>query len=558
MMSLQGTSVFSGIVLADAVFLTPPVSESTASFQGETKELGTLKKSLDLSRSQIEKIRDWTQLKLGAHEAEIFEAHLMMLEDPEYLEQVQSEIRNNKPASQAIREVTKMFIDILSQSSSDYLRERVADLRDVSERLVRNLNPSEMDLSAHEDMILIAEDLSPSDLMSFVANYSVKGVALSKGGLTSHTAILLKSMGIPSVFGLNQLERKSKAVAILDGEKGQLILDPDSNTRYEFQKKIASRELQLKELEQWKSKKTSLKDGTSVLMVANVANQKAIEQAVTLGAEGVGLFRTEFFFMDRAKAPSEEEQFECYKKALQTLDGKPLVIRTLDIGGDKEISYLKLPKEENPFLGVRGLRLCLEHPEIFLPQMRALIRAAEFGPLQVMFPMVTTPDEIKKVFELIPRSPKIRWGMMLEIPSNLFMIPEFSEYVEFFSVGSNDLTQYLTACDRMNSKLQNISDAFSPGVLRALHHLGQEIQKTQRELSVCGEIASDPLLIPFLIGVGVQKLSQNALLIAQNRQLVSQYNLKDCRELANQIVKLSSREEIVGQLQEFKARHHSL
>lgn len=555
--SLQGTCVFPGIVLADAVFLAPATAHVSTDFKGEATELSNLEKSLELSRSQIQNIKEWTRQKLGSHEAEIFEAHLMMLEDPEYLEQIQGEIKGKKPASQAIREVTQTFIDVLSQSNSDYLRERVADLRDVSERLIRNLNPQEIDLSSHEDMILIAEDLTPSELMSLVANYSVKGVALEKGGLTSHTAILLKSMGIPSVFGLSSgFEKKARAVAVLDGESGQLILDPDSNTRYEYQKKMASAQALQQELEQWKNKPTRLQDGSSVLMVANVANQKAIEQAVSLGAEGVGLYRTEFFFMDRSKAPTEDEQYENYKKAILAMQGKPLVIRTLDIGGDKEIAYLKLAKEENPFLGVRGLRLCLEHPEIFLPQMRALIRAAEHGPLQVMFPMVTAPEEIEKVFELIPRSPKIKWGMMLEIPSNIFMIPEFSKHVDFFSVGSNDLTQYLTACDRMNSHLKNLSDPFTPGVLRALCHLGREVRKYNRELSVCGEIASDPLLIPYLIGIGVQKLSQNALLIAQNRKLVSQYSMKDCQMLADQVVQLSTREEIVGALQEFKARHN--
>lgn len=547
----QGTCVFPGVVLARTMWIADSAKKSDPGFQGEAVELQNLEKSLRESLAQVRKIQAWTHEKLGAQEAEIFEAHIMMLEDPEYQDQIKSEIQNKKSAAQAIQEVTKVFMDQLSQASSEYLKERVNDLKDISQRLIRNLSAQESSMGEQGPCILVAEDLTPSDLMSFVATYPLRGVALHKGGLTSHTAILLRSMGIPALFGVENLPRANETTeAVLDSKNRSFILNPDSNTKYEYQKKIAAHEANQKELAQWRDRSTKLQDGTQVLMVANVGNQSAIDQANENGAEGVGLFRTEFLFMDKSRAPSEDEQFEIYKKALLSLKGKSLVIRTLDIGGDKEISYLKLPKEENPFLGVRGLRLCLKHPEIFLPQMKALIRAAEYGPLEVMFPMVTSPTELEEVFKLIPKSPKIKWGMMLEIPSNIFMIPEFAEHVSFFSVGSNDLSQYLTACDRMNSELQSLNDPYSPGILRALAYLAEQVKAHGKDLSVCGEIASDPLLIPFLIGIGVKKLSQNSLLIPQNRKLVSTLTQDQCRDLAKRVLTLSNRSEILKALSE--------
>lgn len=552
MEQFQGICIYPGIVIAETLWLKQS-SDISTEFLGTATEIQNLETALLTSQKQIEKIRDWTQVEIGAQEADIFEAHLLMLTDPEYLDQIRSEItQNQKNAAQAIQIVTQQFIDLLSQASSDYLRERIADLKDISQRFIRNLSRRHDETENNQPCILIAEDLSPSDLMAHVSSHSVRGVALFKGGATSHTAILLRSMGIPSVFGLGELKLPTGTVeAVLDSESSRLVLDPDSNTKYEYQKKVAALEKNQKELLEWRTRPTELKDSSKILMVANVASQKAIEQALEHGAEGVGLLRTEFLFMDRRRAPSEDEQFEIYKRAILTLNGKPLVIRTLDIGGDKSISYLNMPKEDNPFLGVRGLRLCLKNPEIFLTQMRALARASEFGPLDVMFPMVTLPSELIQAFQIIPKTDRIRWGMMLEIPSNIFMIPEFSKHMSFFSIGSNDLCQYLTACDRMNANLQHLSDPYSPGVLRALSYLAQQVRVHNRELSVCGEIASDPLLIPFLAGIGVQKLSQNSLLIAQNRKLVSQFSLQDCQQLAQKITGLSDRDSIRSELQKF-------
>ena len=563
----QGICVFPGLAMAKPIWVSFEIkSLEHKNFLGVEQEISAFKTALAKTEKQISEIKAITLKKLGAAQAEIFEAHLMMLQDPEYVEGIESEIQNKQTAVAAITKTTESFIAVLGAASSEYMRERVSDLKDISQRLLRNLANAEGDIfdSLTEPVILLADDLTPSDLL-MASNHQISGVGLAKGGMTSHTAILLKSMGIPAVFGLKNLAQfaaqKKSSSALLNAKAGTLVLDADEKTLKDFSLQIESETRNKEELKIWKEKKTILADQKTIPLCANVGNQNQLEAALKNGAEGVGLYRTEFLFMDRATAPKEDEQFEIYKKALTSLNGKTLTIRTLDIGGDKKIPYLKLALEENPFLGVRGLRLCLKHPEIFQTQIRALIRASDFGPLEIMFPMVTATEELEQAFALInpllatkkTESFPIKWGMMLEVPSNLFMIREFSKLISFFSVGTNDLIQYLTACDRMNPDLASISDAYSPGVLRALHHLGRDVNQNGRDLSVCGEVASDPLLVPFLVGIGVHKLSLNSLLIAHNRRLMAGLNVNDCQKLAEEVIQLSSRVEIKKALEAFQA-----
>jgi phosphotransferase system enzyme I (PtsI) len=566
MSSYQGISVFPGIAIAKVVWARPHGQTLPARpFQGEDAELKALETAVQRTEKQIEKIKKNAFEKIGAAEAEIFEAHRMMLMDPEYLDGIRSMIKDEKsPGALAIQAVTDMFVQILSKASSDYLRERVLDLKDVSARLKRNFEGGDEEAHSEGLSILVADDLLPSDLMA-LAQPNLLGVVLRGGGLTSHTAILLKSMGIPSVFGVKGLpawsenSQQDDEILILDAKAGKVILRPDPEVRELYGEKEKQEFEARKLLVVWRDKESRLACGTKMAIVANVASQKQVETAVENGADGVGLYRTEFLFMDRAKAPTEDEQTKIYSAAVQSLKGKSLTIRTLDIGGDKSISYLELPKEDNPFLGVRGLRLCLQHPDLFRTQLRALLRASTLGPIDVMFPMVTTDEELQQVFEILRplqaepavQHAKIRWGMMLEIPVNLFEIPELSKYVDFFSVGTNDLTQYLTACDRMNPQLSGIGDPYSPGVLRAMAFLSREVNSAKRELSICGEMASEALLIPYLIGIGVRKLSQNPRLVGQTRRDLSRWTLVECEELAAKVLKLGSRVEIRETLREF-------
>lgn len=528
MMESRGLPIFPGLAMGE-VHRIRSSAPRAAVFLGIDAELTALEIAVRRSEQQLERIREKARAELGPDEAEIFEAHRMMLTDPEFLDGIRDRVRSRElSVSTALREVTAEFVAILETASSPYLRERATDLRDVAARLERNLNsPDEQD-PPQTPFIALAADLGPSELMSLSGEH-LRGVVLTEGGATSHTAILLKSMGLPSLFQAEGLRgvlfEKDLAPRrlLLDAREARAVVDPSPALWSEFENRLALEEKRQRDLEPWKARPTILADGFALPLLANVGNQKQLEQAFALGAEGVGLYRTEFLFMDRTQPPSREEQLKIYRQALQTAKGRPVVIRTLDIGGDKKIPYLNLPHEENPFLGVRGLRLCLRHPELFATQIQALWEAAADGPLDVMFPMVTTVAELREAFALIaktvgqeaeiPRRPGLRWGMMLEIPSNLFMIREFSAWVDFFSVGTNDLTQYLTACDRQNPQLLSLSDSFSPPVLRALDLICREVAPTGRDLSVCGEMASDPVLAPFLIGLGVKKLSLNATLI---------------------------------------------
>lgn len=559
----QGLPVAPGFAMAPVKVWSLRVEQSV-SFSGVDEEISRLERSLKVTAGEIEKLRLKTLDLLGEAEAQIFEAHALMLEDPEFLEGVRGLINQEQtPAAKALRQVADQFIQILQASDSPYLRERAADLQDVSQRLIRNLSESSFDLNSQEDFLLVAEDLGPSELIA-LAGPQLKGVILRTGGATSHTAILLKSMSVPALFGVKSLELKSLEAetkqslwGVLDARAGQLVLNPPEELRLRSRQRLRDEEERKTRLEPWKKKETRLADGSLFPLLANVGSQKQIVEALEQGAEGIGLYRSEFLFMERAQPPRQEEQLKTYQSAVKSLAGRPLVIRTLDIGGDKEISYLKLEPEQNPFLGVRGLRLCLQKPELFLPQLAALREASRQGPVDVMFPMVTQPEELDQVFALMSEQgwdkdlPGVRWGMMLEIPGNLFQIPELAERVSFFSVGTNDLTQYLTASDRLHAGLKDLSDPFSPAVLRALAFLGAEVKKVGRELSVCGEMASDLRLAPFLVGIGVHKLSLSAALIAEMRQTLSRFARSDCEKLARHAVALKSRKEVVTLLEDF-------
>lgn len=551
-----GLCIFPGLAMGEIHRVVMQSHDVAPAFQGAATEIANLETAVRRSEDQLEKIRAKAATELGATEAEIFEAHRMMLTDPEFLDGVRDRISNKfLTAPNAVTEVSEEFVTVLESAGSEYLRERAADMRDVAGRLRRNiLAPNESPVPT-TPFIILASDLAPSDLMS-LSGENLRGVVLTEGGATSHTAILLKSMGVPSLFQadalLPVLKEKDLGVrrALLDSREAQATIDPDQTLWNDFEGRLSTELARQRALAPWKERKTVLADGYKLPLHANVGSQKQIVQAFANGAEGIGLYRTEFLFMDRATPPSYEEQLKIYREALTTAAGKPVVIRTLDIGGDKQIPYLKLPREENPFLGVRGLRLCLRHPELFATQIRALWNAADEGPLDVMFPMVTTLDELRETFALIaktvgssdavPKKPGLRWGMMLEIPANVFMVREFATLVDFFSVGTNDLVQYLTACDRQNPQLARLSDSYSPAVLRALDWICREVAATGKDLSVCGEMASDPLLAPTLVGLGVKKLSLNSALIAGLRFDLSKLRQADLLSLAQRAIATNS------------------
>ena len=562
MKALQGLCVFPGLAMAKIVRGALESDPRDEVFTSVENELELFRKALALTEAQIEAIKVSAAKRLSKEEVEIFEAHRMMLTDPEYIEGIESEIQGGGvAAAAAIRKITETFIQILSLSSSEYLRERVADLKDISGRLIRNLHPQESASATSGDFIYVGVDLAPSDLMA-LSDLSLKGVVLAKGGSTSHASILMKAMGIPSIItalGTEEWLRETTAkedIGFLNSAQGTFEINPPAERRASYERQLAEEEQQKQALLQWKTKPSKLKSGESLPLLANVGNQKQLDQSVGEGAEGVGLYRTEFLFLDRKSAPTLQEQKEIYLQAVRTLKGKTLVVRTLDIGGDKQVSYMDLPKEENPFLGVRGLRLCLEREELFLTQIKALLAASEEGAIDVMFPMVTDPKELEQAFALIKPlqkpSMKVRWGMMLEVPQNLFMIPELAKYVEFFSVGTNDLTQYLTACDRQNPNVQQLNDTYSPGILRAMAMLAREVKAAGRELSICGEMAADQMLLPFVVGLGVDKLSMSARMIARQRARLAELERDVCVELVARVLACANRTQVLEILQRYR------
>ncbi|MBX3041692.1 MAG: phosphoenolpyruvate--protein phosphotransferase [Bdellovibrionaceae bacterium] len=555
MKTLQGLCVYPGLAMAKIMRGALEADPATEAFTTIENEQSLFRKALALTESQIEAIKVSASKRLSKEEVEIFEAHRMMLTDPEYTEGIESEIQSGpSSAAMAVRKVTETFIQVLSLSSSEYLRERVADLKDISGRLIRNLHPQESGPTSEEPFIYVGVDIAPSDLIA-LSELQLKGVVLAKGGSTSHASILMKAMGIPSIITALEAEewlQNTKAqgdIGFLDSAQGTFEINPSADRQAGYEKKLAEEEQQKQALQAWKSKPSKLKSGESLPLLANVGNQKQLDQSIAEGAEGVGLYRTEFLFLDRKSAPTLEEQTEIYLQAVRALKGKSLVVRTLDIGGDKQVSYMNLPKEENPFLGVRGLRLCLEREELFLTQIRALLKASEEGPIDIMFPMVTDPKELTQAFALIEplKKPtmKVRWGMMLEVPQNIFMILELSKHVEFFSVGTNDLTQYLTACDRQNPNVQQLNDTYSPGILRAMAYLAREVKAARRELSICGEMAADQTLLPFVVGLGVNKLSMSARMVARQRARLAELKGSDCQALVDRILACSNRSQVL-------------
>lgn len=555
---MRGACLFPGWARGEVFKVSSLEGKTLPSFQGVDSEIAQLRSAVRATEAQIERIKQAASKKLRAEEAEIFEAHRMMLTDPDYLDGIETEIReHSRPAHEAVHHVTESFAQVLGAASSAYLRERVADLKDVAGRLTRNLLVADEAVPEGKDFIFLGEDLAPSDLIA-LSEMGLKGVVLSAGGPTSHTSILLKAMGIPSLIMVKDLEdalpnlKNGKNQVFLSSVEGRVAFDLSGAEVEEFDRSLREEEERKTQLVQWKTKKTQLQSGEDLLILANVGSQKQVTEALNEGAEGVGLYRTEFLFLDRPRAPELDEQVEIYRQAKAALGDRPLVIRTLDIGGDKQVSYLNLAKEENPFLGVRGLRLCLERPELLQTQISALLIASEAGPIDVMLPMVTDPFEMRQFFEVIKplerKQSQVRWGMMLEVPQNLFMIKELSEYVEFFSVGTNDLTQYLTASDRMNPRVQHLNDSASPGVLRAVAMLAREVKACGRDLSVCGEMASDPRLGAFLVGLGVKKLSMSARLITRQRAQLASLSLSDCQTRAEKALQVGSREQVLESL----------
>lgn len=534
MKKIEGIAASTGIAVAKAYELTlPDLSFEKVTIQHPDKEINRLNQALATAIQELEKIKEHTEQQLDAEHAVIFSAHILVLNDPELIDPIKENITtNNINAEAALDETASMFIDLFQNMDNEYMRERAADIKDVTQRVMAHLleRPLPNPALINEEVIVIANDLTPSDTAQLNRKF-VKGFATDIGGRTSHSAIMARSLEIPAVVGTKEITNVISAGdnVIVDGIDGVVVINPSEDELKKYYKKQADFEQQKKEWAKLKDEPTITKDGEQVELAGNIGTPEDVAAVLENGGEAVGLYRTEFLYMDQNELPSEEKQFEAYRSVLEQMDGKPVVVRTLDVGGDKEIDYLKLPKEMNPFLGFRAIRFCLENEHVFRPQLRALLRASVYGNLKIMFPMVATLEEFRQAKEIflderanltnegVDVSDDIELGIMVEIPSTAVLADQFAKEVDFFSIGTNDLIQYTMAADRMNERVAYLYQPYHPAILNLINNVIEAAHKEGKWAGMCGEMAGDPLAIPILLGLGLDEFSMSATSILPAR-----------------------------------------
>lgn len=548
--TLQGIAASDGIAIAKVYTLTEPdLTVTKVTVEDSEKEVSRLDDALAASIKDVELIKETALKNLGEEEAQVFDAHLMVLSDPELIGQVKDSITSNKVnAEAALKEVTDMFISIFAgMEDNPYMQERAADIRDVSKRILAHLLGVKIPSPAtiKDEVIIVAADLTPSDTAQLNRQY-VKAFVTDIGGRTSHSAIMARSLEIPAIVGTKEVTSIAKDgdIIIVDGLAGDVFLNPSEEVIAEYRAKAEAFAAQQAEWEKLKDSKTYTKDGHQVELAANIGTPKDLEGVVHNGAEGVGLYRTEFLYMDSHEMPTEEDQFEAYKAVLEGMNGKPVVVRTMDIGGDKELPYLPLPHEMNPFLGYRAIRISLHEPEMFRTQLRALLRASVYGKLRIMFPMIATlndfrgakalleEEKAKLIAEGVAVSDDIQVGIMIEIPAAAVLAHQFAKEVDFFSIGTNDLIQYTMAADRMNERVSYLYQPYNPSILTLIKHVIDSAHKEGKWAGMCGEMAGDQTAVPLLVGLGLDEFSMSASSVLKTRSLISKLTLSDMQALA--------------------------
>ena len=552
--TLQGIAASDGIAIAKVYTLTEPdLSFSKVSVEDTENEISRLEKALEVSTKEIELIKETALKNLGEEEAQVFEAHLMVLSDPELVGQVKDAITSQKVnAEHALKEVSDMFISIFAgMEDNPYMQERAADIRDVSKRILANLLGVKIPSPAtiKDEVVVVAGDLTPSDTAQLNRKY-VKAFVTDIGGRTSHSAIMARSLEIPAIVGTKEITSLAKDgdLIIIDGLSGDVFLNPSEDVVAEYRAKAEAFASQQAEWEKLKDADTFTKDGHQVELAANIGTPKDLEGVIHNGAEGVGLYRTEFLYMDSHDMPTEEDQFEAYKAVLEGMKGKPVVVRTMDIGGDKELPYLPLPHEMNPFLGYRAIRISLNEPEMFRTQLRALLRASVYGKLRIMFPMIATlndfrgakalleEEKAKLVAEGVAVSDDIQVGIMIEIPAAAVLAHQFAKEVDFFSIGTNDLIQYTMAADRMNERVSYLYQPYNPSILTLIKHVIDSAHKEGKWAGMCGEMAGDQTAVPLLVGLGLDEFSMSASSVLKTRSLISKLTLEEMKALADKAI----------------------
>ncbi len=563
---LKGIAASSGYAQAKVYKLEHPELKVTKIEANKEEELVKFEQALVQSREDIKTIKEKAVGRLSEDDLAIFDAHLEFTNDPGLLDQVIAMInKESVNAEFALDSVANMFITMFEAMEDAYFRERAADIKDVTYRIKSHIMGVKIaDLSLiNEPSIVLAKDLTPSDTAQLDKTFT-KGFVTEIGGRTSHSAIMARSLEIPAVVGvtniLNQLSHGQEI--ILDAIKGEVIVDPTAEQKAEYQKLADEYEVYRNDLKVLKDEKTITTDGHQVELAGNIGNAVDVDGVLNNGGEGVGLYRTEFLYMDASELPNEEDQFEAYKTVLEKMGERPVVVRTLDIGGDKELSYLELPEEMNPFLGYRAIRLCLDRTDIFRTQLRALIRASAFGTLRIMFPMIATIQEFKDakaiyqdeydklVAEGVKVGERIEVGMMVEIPAAAVLADQFAKISDFFSIGTNDLIQYSFAADRMNETVAYLYQPLNPSLLRLIKMTIDGGHKEGKWVGMCGEMAGDAMAAPLLLGLGLDEFSMSATSILEARKVINNSSYADMQVLANKALECSTEEEVIALLKE--------
>lgn len=552
-MKWQGKGVSEGLAMAQIHLFTPKLPEISRQPAADAEaEVARLEKTLAAAEEELRGLYETAKEKMGEQEAEIFDAHLTILGD-EYSvrEPIIQRIREQKQnAAAAITDQFDELAQMFRSLGDELMAERAADAEDLKQQLLRIcLGCGRQDLSVLPgDVIVLAEELTPSDTVRMDTAH-VKGIATRLGGATAHSAIIARTLGIPAAAGIDgwQTEALNGHMAILDGADGTLTVDPTDEETACYQSRKAQADCEAQALEAFRTSPSQTKDGAALEICANIGTPQEAQQAMKYGADGVGLFRSEFLFMDRDALPTEDEQFEAYRTAAQTMAGKPLIIRTLDVGGDKKLPTLELPHEDNPFLGFRAIRMTLSHPEIFRPQLRAILRAAAYGDVRIMFPMIGSMDQLREAKALlreqeqtlqaegVPTGP-VKVGMMVEIPAAAVLAEEFAKEVDFFSIGTNDLTQYTLAVERGNAAVAHLYAPEHPAVLRLIAMTAQAAAERHIPCGMCGEAAGDPKLAPAFVGMGVNELSMSPRRVPAVRKLLSELTMDECRQAAEKLL----------------------
>ena len=559
--NLIGIAASSGVAIGKAfLMIEPDLTVTNRPISNKEEEITRFHAAVNASKLELQTIRDRAEVDLGSENAAIFDAHILVLSDPELLGSVESKINDEAVnAETALQETADTLIVMFEQLDNEYMRERAADIRDVTKRVIARLLGVEIPNIGliDEEVIIISKDLAPSDTAQLNRLFA-KGFTTDMGGRTSHSAIMARSLEIPAVVGTKNATSAIKQgdLIVLDGDKGEVLINPPNEVIESYIEKRNEQVAEKKELSLLKNKKTITLDGIHVEVAANIGTPKDIESVLENGGEGVGLYRTEFLYMERDALPTEEEQFQAYKQVLEQMGDKPVVVRTLDIGGDKQLPYLNLPEEMNPFLGFRAIRLCLEEQTIFRTQLRALLRASNFGNLKIMFPMIATLEEFREAKKLLLEekeqlrqegtlvSDQIEVGIMVEIPSTAILADQFAKEVDFFSIGTNDLIQYTMAADRMNESVAYLYQPYHPAILRLVKMVIDASHAQGKWTGMCGEMAGDSIAIPLLIGLGLDEFSMSAPTMLKARNQINQLTQIEMKQIAENALSMQTSEQV--------------